>query len=263
MGESAPRPSQDRHFVTALARGLAVLACFRAGDALLGNQELAQRCGLPKSTVSRLTGTLTRLGYLVNVNASGKYRLGDAVLALGHAPLLSPVVRAAARGPMQALADATGAEVALAVRTQLVMFYAEHCHSTLVPRSASGLGLGMRLPLDTSAAGRAWMAAQDEDTQRDLTAQVASRRPAEARRIEDDIAQAVHDSRTLGVACSFGDWRASVNAIARAFSPGPGLPLLVINCGGPAIGLAPEMLLSGVHVKLIDTVACIEAALAR
>lgn len=263
MGDLATRSPEDRHFVTALARGLEVLACFRSGDTLLGNQEIAQRCGLPKSTISRLTGTLTRLGYLVNVNSSGKYKLGDAVLALGHAPLLSPAVRAAARGPMQELADATGAEVALGVRTQLVMFYAEHCHSTLVPRSPSGLGVGMRLPLSTSAAGRAWLAAQDEDTRRDLTAQIASRRPAEARRIEDDVAQALHDHATLGVACSFGDWRASVNAIARAFSPGPGLPLLVINCGGQAIGLAPEVLLSEVRSRLIDTVARIEASLTR
>ena len=263
MADSAARPPEDRHFVTALARGLELLECFRAGDALLGNQELAQRCGLPKSTVSRLTGTLTRLGYLENVNHSGKYRLGHAVLALGHAPLLNPAVRSAARGPMQALANATGADVALGVRTQLVMFYAEHCHSTRVPRSASGLGLGMRLPLDTSAAGRAWMATQDADTLRDLTAQIASRRPAEARRIEDDVAQAVHDYQRLGVACSFGDWRASVNAIARALSPGPGLPLLVLNCGGPAIGLAPEVLLSEVRPLLIDTVARIETALAR
>ena len=48
------RIKEDRHFVTALARGLDVLACFRSGDAMLGNGELAQRCDLPKSTISRL-----------------------------------------------------------------------------------------------------------------------------------------------------------------------------------------------------------------
>ena len=57
-----PRAKQDRHFVTALARGLEVLTCFRSGDALLGNGELAERCQLPKSTVSRLAQTLARLG---------------------------------------------------------------------------------------------------------------------------------------------------------------------------------------------------------
>lgn len=46
----------DRHFVTALARGLDVLGAFRSRDRMLGNQELARRCGLPKSTIFRLTG---------------------------------------------------------------------------------------------------------------------------------------------------------------------------------------------------------------
>src|SRR5258705_8961969 len=75
--------ASDRHFVTALARGLEVLACFRKGETLLGNQEIAARCGLPKSTVSRLTSTLTKLGYLHYGESAGKYRLGIALLALG------------------------------------------------------------------------------------------------------------------------------------------------------------------------------------
>ena len=57
----APAVKADRHFVTALARGLELLACFRHGDRMLGNQEFARRCGLAKSTVSRLTHTLTEL----------------------------------------------------------------------------------------------------------------------------------------------------------------------------------------------------------
>ena len=65
-----PPLKTDRHFVTALARGLEVLACFRHGDRMLGNQELSKRCGLAKSTVSRLTHTLTRLGYLIYVEES-------------------------------------------------------------------------------------------------------------------------------------------------------------------------------------------------
>jgi hypothetical protein len=51
----APRPrvgKQDRHFVTALSRGLDVLSCFRSGSRLLGNQDISERCRLPKSTGS-------------------------------------------------------------------------------------------------------------------------------------------------------------------------------------------------------------------
>ena len=90
----------DRHFVNALGRGLEVLACFRHGDRMLGNQDLARACGLPKSTVSRLTNTLTKLGYLVYVEDSAKYSLGIATLSLGSAMLARMDMRQVAR-PLQ------------------------------------------------------------------------------------------------------------------------------------------------------------------
>jgi len=40
-------------------------ALFRGHEARLGNLEISNRCGLPRSTVSRLTHTLTRIGQLV------------------------------------------------------------------------------------------------------------------------------------------------------------------------------------------------------
>ncbi|HEX8478422.1 MAG TPA: helix-turn-helix domain-containing protein, partial [Telluria sp.] len=49
----------DRQFVSALARGLEILRCFRPGESLLSNSEMARRTGMPKPTISRLTHTLT------------------------------------------------------------------------------------------------------------------------------------------------------------------------------------------------------------
>jgi hypothetical protein len=74
---------EDRHFVTALARGLDLLTCFKRGEGTLANSEIAARCGLARSTVSRLSYTLTRLGYLHHVPEAGGYRLGTALMALG------------------------------------------------------------------------------------------------------------------------------------------------------------------------------------
>ena len=36
------------------------------------------------------------------------------------------------------------------------------------------------------------------------------------------------------LSCSFGDWQPEVNAIALAFSPGRGLPLMAVSLGGPS-----------------------------
>ena len=40
-----PSDPDDRHFVTALARGLEILRCFRPGEASLTNSEMAKRTG--------------------------------------------------------------------------------------------------------------------------------------------------------------------------------------------------------------------------
>lgn len=72
----------DRYFVCSLDRGLRILACFRDGAENIGNLEFSKTCELPKSTVSRLTRTLTKLGYLSRA-ATGRYVLGPTALAMG------------------------------------------------------------------------------------------------------------------------------------------------------------------------------------
>src|ERR1700760_2456238 len=113
----------DRHFVTALSRGLELLACFRHGDRMLGNQDLARRCGLPKSTVSRLTHTLTKLGYLVYVEESAKYSLGTATLSLGSSMIARLDVRKLAHPLMVELAEFGQCMVSLGTRDRLSMIY--------------------------------------------------------------------------------------------------------------------------------------------
>ena len=54
-----------------------------------------------------------------------------------------------------------------------------------------------------------------------------------------------------------------MNAIARAFQPGGGLPPMVINCGGPSFTVSPEFLLGEVRPRLVEMVSRIEAALNR
>src|ERR1700745_3177605 len=82
MKRPAKKTATDRSFVVALSRGLDVLRAFHPNDGLLGNQELAARTKLPKPTVSRLTYTLTKLGYLTPVPRFEKYRLPPPAVGL-------------------------------------------------------------------------------------------------------------------------------------------------------------------------------------
>ena len=258
---ATPRTKEDRHFVTALARGLEVLSCFRSGDNVLGNQEIALRCRLPKSTVSRLTSTLTRLGYLIHIEDIGKYRLGTATLSLGSAMLVRLDVRQVARPLMQELADFAKAEVSLGTRDRQSMIYIENCRSSAL--LALSLDVGSRISLTRSAMGRAWLAAVPERERNEVLAQARVRRQDGWPEVQEGIEKALQDHRALGVTSSFGDWQKNVNAIARAFDPGGGLPPMVINCGGPSFNLSPEFLLNEVRPRFLDMVARIESALHR
>ncbi|AKJ30549.1 IclR family transcriptional regulator [Caldimonas brevitalea] len=252
---------EDRHFVTALARGLEVLSCFRSSDKMLGNQELARRCGLPKSTVSRLTYTLTKLGFLDYVEESGRYRLGSATLSLGSAMLARMDVRQIARPLMQDLADFSQAMVSLGSRDRLSMIYVENCRS----QSALTLSLdvGSRIPLATTAMGRAYLAMCSEAERNDLMDRIRELDELAWPRIHEGIEAAIAQYRELGVCCSFGDWQKDVNAIAVAFRPDGGRSLMAINCGGPAFNLSRDFLLEEVRPRLVALGARLERSVTR
>ena len=250
---------EDRHFVTALARGLDVLSCFTSGEKMLGNLDIAQRCKLPKSTVSRLTYTLTRLGYLVHVEDNGKYRLGGATLALGSAMLARLDVRDLSRPLMQELADFSKAMVSRGSRDRLSMIYIGNARSSSA--LTLSLDVGSRIPIATTAMGRAYLAAITEGERDDIMQRIRELDEVAWPAIRKGIERALTEYGELGCATSLGEWQADVNAIAVPLCPGSGLPPMAINCGGPAFTLSRDFLLGEVRPRLIRLVRRLEASL--
>ena len=250
---------EDRHFVTALARGLDVLSAFRARDRMLGNQELARRCGLPKSTISRMTYTLTRQGYLEPASdgkGANGYRLGSAVLALGGAMLARLDVRQLARPLMQDLADSSQTMVTLGIRDRLSMIYVENCRS----ESALTLSLdvGSRVPLAVSAMGRACLAGCGDSERTELMERIRKFDEKAWPKTRAGIERALAHYREHGCCSSFGDWHNEVNAIAVALRPEGSHSLMAISCGGPGLKLSPKFLMTQVRPKLIALVRELE-----
>jgi DNA-binding IclR family transcriptional regulator len=250
----------DRHFVNALGRGLEVLACFRHGDRMLGNQDLARACGLPKSTVSRLTNTLTKLGYLVYVEDSAKYSLGIATLSLGSAMLARLDIRKLAHPRMQELAEFGQCMVSLGTRDRLSMLYIDVVRGS--GAVTLSLDMGARIQIATSAMGRAYMTAVAETERNEIMERVRELVPdGRWLEIKAGIDRAMRDVRELGVCCSFGEWQKDVNGIAVSVRPGGGLPPMSINCGAPAYMVSKNFLLEKVRPKLIALANELETSL--
>lgn len=253
--------AQDRHFVTALARGLEVLSAFRSGDTFLANHELAERTGLPKSTVTRLTYTLTRLGYLHVVPESGKYRLGTATGALGSAMLANLDVRQVARPLMQALAAETGAVISMSARDQLSMLYLECCRSTSIVTLS--LDVGSRIPLGTSAAGRALLVAVAPSERAGLMERIRALDEGNWPAIQRGIDLSIEEYQRSHCAYSVGDWVREVHAVATPLNPGRGLPLMALSAAGAAQYFSAERLREEIRPKLLDAVREIERRLGQ
>jgi DNA-binding IclR family transcriptional regulator len=259
MSRGQPRAKEDRHFVTALARGLEVLACFRSGDTLLGNGDLAERCRLPKSTVSRLSQTLARLGYLRYVDDVAKYRLGGSTLALGSAMLSGMAIRQMARPMMQEIADFSQAVVALGIRVGLGVIYIEVCRNKAA--LTLSLDVGSWVPLATTAIGRSALAAAGEDERRDLMQQLRAADPANWPRRKRLLDAAIEQHQKIGCCSSFGEWQPDVAGVAIGFRPGGGLPVMALNCGGPSFSLSRAFLLGEVRPRLASVVRRLEDSL--
>ena len=250
------RKNEERYFITALARGLEVLACFRSADKGLTNQQIAERCGLPKSTVTRFTYTLTRLGYLVQ-DTGGRYILGTATLGLGSAMLARLDIRQLARPMMQELAEFSGTTVSIAVRDRLSMIYIEVCRSTAA--LALALQVGSRMPLAVSAIGRAYLVKASEQERADILARYQELDDMAYKAVLAAIERGQRDYAQYGCTTSFGEWQKDVNGIAVGFMPIGGNQLMSINCGGPSSSVSKEFLLEEVRPRLIEIAGRLES----
>ncbi|MEO3954879.1 IclR family transcriptional regulator [Chromobacterium piscinae] len=224
---------EDRQFVTALARGLEVLAAFRPGEGALSNQELARRTGLPKSTVSRLSYTLTKLGYLQQEGEGGQYKLGLALLALGSAALAGYDARAAAAPLMREFALANNVSVSLALRDGSDMVYLETCRSQA--RVSVQLSTGSRVPLATTAIGRAYFAGLPPQEREALLPLLAERYRGDWPALRSRLLQACADYGVHGYTASFGEYESDVMAVGIHLPALlPGQPAMALNASGPA-----------------------------
>ena len=243
--------------VSALDRGLAVLNCFRDGQRLLSATDLSRITGIPRPTVIRLAASLVANRWLQIEPGGERYMLGAGVVSLAQAFLSSLDVRAASRGPMQALAEQTGGAVYLAVRDGLEMVLIEACRARS-SMLAARLDVGSRVPLPNSALGRACLGAEDPDTRAQLVQSLRLARDSDWPALEAGLQQALLEHARTGLSISAGEFHREINSVSVALV-GPGGEVMSFNCGGPAFRFDAEHLRADVAPLLVAMVRQIAA----
>ncbi|SSW65351.1 HTH-type transcriptional regulator TsaQ1/TsaQ2 [Achromobacter veterisilvae] len=223
---------RDREFTTTLARGIDILACFRADRPVLANKDFAQQTGLSRSAVARLTHTLVELGFLQREGEPARYRLGASVLALSYPLLASMQIRQMARPLMKQLADHARGAVSLVVRDRLQMVYVETARSNEALQTRPDIGAS--LPLLSSAAGKAWLARAPDEERAAVLNQLRIADPAHYEAHFPTLAAARRDLERKGYCGNNQQWRPDAYGFAAPLGRPHQSLLYVFNCGVPA-----------------------------
>ena len=231
-------PTADRQFISALARGLNVMRAFRAEDPVLSNHEISSRTGLPRPTISRLTYTLCKMGYL-SQDSAGRYRLDPHILTLGFPVLARLGVREIARPMMQALAESHGVTVSLGLRDGLHMVFVQRIRSD--SPVVLHQDIGTRVPIARTALGRAYLAGLPTHERATLIEELHRASPAgDWKPLREKIELEFNRYREHGY-CLGGDWDASLNGAAAPLVL-PGRSVLALGCGGASAGFSDSKL---------------------
>lgn len=218
--------------VSALERGIAVLRCFTETRRSLTSTELSRLTGVPRPTVTRLASTLVTLGLMKQEPDGERYMLGPGVVSLARVFLAGLDVRGIARPHMQALAEAVGGSVYLAVPDGLDMVLIEASRprtTMLAPR----LDVGSRVPIANSALGRAYLWALPHEERSRVVESLRLARGSDWAALEGPMKKALEDGDKLGYLISAGEFHREINSVSVPLV-GPSGDVMALNCGTAA-----------------------------
>ena len=256
----ATAPSFNRKSASnrSLERGLEILRAFRPGISLIGNGELAERTGLPKSTVSRLTQTLVESGFLQYDHKASAYRLGVPLLSLGYAMRQSADVLRIALPKMKKVAEEGRINVGMAMVDGTEMVYLESVRRNQTEMFRHVVS-GSRVPIELTSLGRAYLWTLPMEVRNALLLECRARHPSGWARIAEAIEEAMSSLSKRGY-CS-ACWQGGITSIATPLTL-PGYGVHVINISLSTKNLDDPAALPTLAQTLARLRAAIETAVA-
>jgi IclR family transcriptional regulator, pca regulon regulatory protein len=162
QGQASPRradtlepATRDRNFVTALARGLAVILAFSEQKRRLSMAQVSHRTGIPRAAVRRSLRTLTTLGF-VAMDDERHFFLRPKILSLGHAYLSATPLSICAQPVLNRLGQTLGEGCSLAILDGDEIVYLSRSTSSRI--LSPSLNVGSRLPAYSTSIGQVLLA---------------------------------------------------------------------------------------------------------
>lgn len=238
MNAAARSTTGPAQSVQSVDRALELLAAVAASNEAPTVAELAEQCGINRSTAWRLLATLESHGMVERATASSGYRVGYGAVRLGAAADEASVVRRV-RPALEELSSECGETVSLALVKTASLRYVDHLSviaGTFTPWTEE------RVSLHSTSSGKiflAWLSEEEREgalpsrlerfTERTITDREA---------LERELAEA----RRLGYATCVGEDAALTNGVSAAVLDARRRPIAVVNIWGPERRIPAERL---------------------
>lgn len=219
--------------VQSIERAFAVLRALAGGAA--GVTELADRVGLPKSTVSRLLSTLEELGVVEQLEAGGSYRIGTGMREISAATQPGRSLVAAARPQLIELTRLTGEAAGLSVADGAEMLYLDQVNpdTELQVRDWTGT----RIPMHAVPSGQVVLADVDDAQVRAYSAAPMASFTTHTLVQVDELRRRLADVRRDGYAWAVEEFAPGLSSVAAPVRDPSGAVVAAVHVYGPAYRL--------------------------
>lgn len=216
--------------VQSVDRAFALLGCLAGGPA--GVSELSARVGLPKSTVSRLLGTLESLGAVEQLSPGGAYQIGDAVLALGRAASHTADLVVASRPHLIELALLTGEATGLAVLDGGEVHYLDQVASDHAVQVRDWTG--ERVAAHVVSSGQVLLASLPTERLEEFLTRPLARFTERSLTDPDALRARLASVRADGYAWVYGEFSDDIDSVAAPVRGRSGKVLAALHVHGPS-----------------------------
>lgn len=229
---SAKKPRENTGQVQSLCRALSILNVIADEDRGMTMTDIAQRAGLPLSTTHRLLTTLQHERYVRFDNEQSLWMMGVQAFIIGNAFVRSRDIIATSRPFMMALMEKSGETVNLAVADQGECIYLAQIECRQMMRVLAKPG--SRVPMHSSAVGKALLAAMPEAKARKFLFMRELERGTDKTVVDlKALCVEIEQVRTSGYAFDDEEHCIGLRCVASVIYDEFGEPMAAVSLSGP------------------------------
>lgn len=230
--QSAKKTRDNTGQVQSLCRALSILNVIAEEERGLTMTDIAQRSKLPLSTTHRLLTTLQHERYVRFDNEQSLWMMGVQAFIIGNAFVRSRDIIATSRPFMMDLMEKSGETVNLAVADQGECIYLAQVECRQMMRVQAKPG--SRVPMHSSAVGKALLAAMPDEKARKFLAMRELTRGTDKTVVDlKALCKEIEEARKTGFARDDEEHCVGLRCVASVIYDEFGTPMAAVSLSGP------------------------------